>query len=230
MSSTSRRPRLVKADFDTVLLPIIPNPASFVSGWMSLPDELKRQVLGHNLTSSSPVRLEDARANSGLNEIFMLRHHMHTTSEIASLAREVFYKTNTFELTADINRNYYRYTEFHLPLPGPTVRPLIFRLEYNFYFRWPDWDMFYRLMQGDYGLTGLKHVTVFVTWHFLNCTRSRPANFQELLQLTGFKYDVVLPVKGKVVFGRDLSKTLNDHYNGAVEEMVRAKFQFGKLE
>ncbi|KAF1958162.1 hypothetical protein CC80DRAFT_25750 [Byssothecium circinans] len=65
---------------------------AFSAGWKKIPDELKTQILGFNLTETEPISSADTSSLLGLY------HHLRMTPEIASLSREVFYTTNTFSM------------------------------------------------------------------------------------------------------------------------------------
>lgn len=80
-----------------------PLSETFAEGWNGLPVELKRYILSFLLVKNQPISyrgptsLEHWRTlDSSLGHLYYKL--LHTTSEIATLSREIFYQENTFAI------------------------------------------------------------------------------------------------------------------------------------
>jgi hypothetical protein len=138
---------------DTWLVPTVSLDISFASGWSNLPDELKAQILSHNLTF--PEAIDPCEES-----LLALYHHLRTSPEIAALAREAFYQSNTFRL----RRHYggsrrhqcHRHLQHRIRLPHPSASALIRRVAIDISIsRRADWSQLQKVSQGGHGFTNL---------------------------------------------------------------------------
>ncbi|KAF2249417.1 hypothetical protein BU26DRAFT_551148 [Trematosphaeria pertusa] len=142
--------------------------ADFVHGWNKLPDELKVRILSFNLTRTSTFGYFDTM--SCLRSLAKgILGYLCTTPEIAGLAREVFYSTNTFRLQP---------VRYSLPSGAPTddlvlaypsrgVNSRIRKLEIRVCLDDDEWPFLERLAEGAYGFENLQYVIVVVDISFV---------------------------------------------------------------
>jgi len=83
-------------EFSVCLQPADALGADFVDGWHKLPDELKVRVLAFNL--SHEMEIDYHRSLNQGYDITNFGHHLRSTPEIASFARDLYYARNTFRL------------------------------------------------------------------------------------------------------------------------------------
>lgn len=129
----------------------------FADGWGKCPDEIKTHILVCNLTLNEAVT-RDLQEDA-------LQKYLRMTPEIAGLANETFYKSNTFKVDV---RNYAWYGPPPLPhmsicwhppaMFGHHIQKIELCLELATY----QWYHVGRLAQGQYGLSNLKHVKISV--------------------------------------------------------------------
>ncbi|KAF1958169.1 hypothetical protein CC80DRAFT_546405 [Byssothecium circinans] len=136
-------------------------------GWKKLPAEMK-EVLRCNLSFTKPIADPLGKDNHHL------LHHLRLTPKIASLAKKVFYSTNTFVLGAKRYTSHYRRGvltpikyDLRISGPNPVIRNMIRRViavmggVEDF---WPrDWEFLKKLSLGDLGYSGLQSVEVDTT-------------------------------------------------------------------
>lgn len=130
---------------------------NFAQGWRKLPNEFKIKILAYNLVSDIPIGHEPYLEGSKDYD-HVLTHHMELGTEIALLAKQVYYGKNTFILCSIAGKA----DEFNLP-PEP-VRKYIRRIitpSLSPIFS-AHMHVFKQLASGAYGLKGLVHITVRV--------------------------------------------------------------------
>ncbi|KAF2249524.1 hypothetical protein BU26DRAFT_565169 [Trematosphaeria pertusa] len=138
-----------------------PLTSGFVKGWHKLPDELKLQVLEHNVLVSGLI------GGSAQPDQVKEKHlfpYLRMTPEIAALAKEIFYTKNAFA----INRTSgFPHSPFGLD-DGPCYlsypkRPLSDQLRFVTFatsMHQADFDLLARLANGEFGFRNLQHVTI----------------------------------------------------------------------
>ncbi|KAH7402215.1 hypothetical protein DE146DRAFT_780640 [Phaeosphaeria sp. MPI-PUGE-AT-0046c] len=104
--------------------------AAFAAGWAKLPDELKEQILAHNLVNATSKAYIEYETYCAPWDIGILLHHLRCTPEIANLSREIYYKQNVFCLEPEeLEGSYAR--PYKLLHPGPFVSSLIRLIEFK---------------------------------------------------------------------------------------------------
>jgi hypothetical protein len=136
-----------------------PLTEDFAHGWRSLLDELKIEVLSHNLVLDQLIfnlRVKSDWIEVDECEITYL-HHMALGPEIASLAQAVFFEKDT--IGADLD-----YPHERLLLPPRHVCRYIRRMVWPMiYILMPEnWFWLEQLAKGAYGFTGLQHIQIDV--------------------------------------------------------------------
>ncbi|KAF2114315.1 hypothetical protein BDV96DRAFT_647021 [Lophiotrema nucula] len=126
-----------------------PLDTRFVNGWNKLADELKVQILKHNL-GCRPIHHYDARVKVNSK----LLPHLQMSPDIARLAEETFYKHNTFVVTP-----YGSHWDRRFAYPPRRVNTYIRRLSIVTDMD-SDWALLRKLARGDYGFENLRHVTL----------------------------------------------------------------------
>ena len=189
--------------------------ADFARGWRKLPDELKCEILAHNLVFETPIGrhylLQDARGSWSKDAARcdrVLHHHMCLGPEIAGLARQVYYERNTLALMGayEISQS------GNLTLPPHEVRKFVRRIILTsicMFFFWTNKAALKFLARNHFGFAGLKHLTIHLT-------RYDPAQLPFLCFPTSpLRFKCAGQIK------------LIDEFTEAEEEALRKMFVFG---
>jgi len=225
---------------------------SFAQGWIKLPDELKEKILSCYLVTNYPVE--------GRNPIFDLQRrtllqYLHSTPEIASFSRDIYYRLNTFRLrpTSDLSPVIQPWqpiiTQGVLRYPMPSVNRLIRSV--HFVCPLKDWATVFlaRFAQGNYGFQDLRYVkiTFCAGWHIWGAEDQFRDFFTELANLANtFPAGLRLACKGELEVVDELNvsrsfyevesddtaeENAEDRRNGArlrkVEAILKRKIHFG---
>ncbi|KAF2033349.1 hypothetical protein EK21DRAFT_109145 [Setomelanomma holmii] len=194
-------------------LPRSPSPPSllpqltpaFALGWSKLPIELKTQILRHRLVS--PIGISSSLTWKYITNTMpttrhvtlagRLRRHLAMGNDIASLAREVYYKHNTFIIRTSGEGLRYR-----VSLPPRSTRSLIRSLCIQVYLSSSNWDVLQRLAAGKYGFDELRHVTVHVRWPH----RPDPTYIGLMPEKWHRWAAISFACRGEVVFEKDMAR------------------------
>lgn len=128
----------------------------FAEGWKKLPDELKVRILRYNLTVDEPIHYCRTTGGWPWGQV-LLPHYLLMPLEIAGIAHEVFYKTNTFFLKPGRSNASFRYP--NLP-NNQYVRRLVFQVKPER----PHWKYVPKLASGEYGFANLDYVQIQLDW------------------------------------------------------------------
>lgn len=169
------------------ITPSEPLSPEFAEGWRKLPDELRVEVLAHNLVCRQPIVHNHVRSGDKLRLDCalgtQLRHHLALGPEFASLARQIFYERNTFTV---------RYNE----LPPIAVRGYIRSISMNEKHRYShesvSWKILERLAAGTLGMDNLQHLRL----------RLEPAKWDSsygTYEITGARKTLRFPFRGELV-------------------------------
>ncbi|KAJ4348958.1 hypothetical protein N0V95_005006 [Ascochyta clinopodiicola] len=134
----------------------------FADGWRKLPDELKIEVLKHNLVFSKPIAyrgnewyLSNSNSITESEEFdhdLILRHHIALGPEIATLALQVFYEKNVIKITQS------RVVPTRMP-PLP-VRCYIVHLKGSKLNAQQSWPLISKLAANALGFNSLRYLTL----------------------------------------------------------------------
>ena len=202
----------------------------FAMGWSKLPDELKIQIIEKNLKFESAV---DSHDTDGKDTCLMLRglhHHLRTTPEIAELAKQIFYTSNTFLLRRASSSHWFVPT---LRFPSPRINNLVrwLRFEIRLGSR-KEWRYLIQLAGGDYGFCNLRYVHLVLNWKLI------PWEFTEDPSEEVFKGwlsrrcmgNVIFKCKGSIVFEDqlvlDIETVVPEAVQHRFETMLRFKIGF----
>ncbi|KAF1958167.1 hypothetical protein CC80DRAFT_546403 [Byssothecium circinans] len=167
---------MIQEDCEAWLLPTQEWDHKFSDGWNKLPAELKVQILGHNLTFPKPI-MADWRRREFTDRLKALYHHLHMTPEIASLARNIFYETNTFVISAEEHPSPEAQLLYNSPkafatatIPrirtslNPIARTNTHHINFRLLIYSSHWAVLKRLSVGEFGFNNLRRVRVDVVW------------------------------------------------------------------
>ena len=175
--------------------------SEFVQGWNKLPDELKTRVLAFNLVAHKPIDYWSTLAGPGPNKT-QFDHHLRTTSEIATLAKEIYYNRNTFS----IEESSFSFTGqapppgtrggiSYLAYPNPTINCLIRSLKLDMLLTDMNSEHLIRLSNGTYGFPKLLHLEIVFT---LSLGIRTPEDVDSVFELL-LPFSIYFGCKGKVL-------------------------------
>jgi hypothetical protein len=215
---------------DTWLVPTVALDISFASGWSNLPDELKAQILGHNLTFPEAI---DPREET----LLALYHHLRISPEIAGLTREAFYQSNTFRLRRHYGGSRRHQRHQHLQrrilLPHPSASALIRRVAIDISIsRRADWSQLQKVSQGGHGFTNLRHANVVFDWEETKWSTEEGGTEEMLVEWINkcFGGQIKFKCDGEVAFTGRVWLNYMERASPAVvqkvEEVMRKKLVF----
>ncbi|KAF2634732.1 hypothetical protein P280DRAFT_474427 [Massarina eburnea CBS 473.64] len=187
VSFRSNHPIEISFRVSVWLRPAVRLQATFRDGWKKLPNELKMKVLGVSLTDTRPLEPGNT---------YYLSNFLRMTPEIAALAKEVYYTTNTFKIPL------YRPC---MTLPNPAIRRYVRRIYILLSYIQLDrhWDWVRRLACGEFGFHGLRHVTLALytaePYRLINCEKENHP--LKAIEASGVK--VNFATKGQAVYLQD---------------------------
>ena len=136
---------------------VAPLAADFARGWRKLPDELKCEILAHNLVREKPIQRHEFLSETSSDDE-VLYHHMCLGPEIAELARETYAK-NTIILNNSIRVGNF----FLLPYERKYVKKLV--LPWLFIDDTQHWNIIEAFARHAFGFSTLNQVTICLTMH-----------------------------------------------------------------
>ncbi|KAF2634731.1 hypothetical protein P280DRAFT_474426 [Massarina eburnea CBS 473.64] len=223
------------------LVPSKPTPSQSkaATGWQSLPEEIKLQIIRYNLKYPNVIVPKTDNAEYQ-RQLATFSQHINVNRDIARLSHDVFYKENTFLLASDEVVEGHQYFRRYSPrLPHPSIRPLLRKIVWSSKLSSGDWGILRRLSRGEYGVTGLKEITIEFDWTLVGLIFGIDINifleFPMFMSCLGMTEPVVFSTEGKVVFrgqmiapvpGTHWTATVDRHIQDEVEANIREKLRF----
>ncbi|KAF2875701.1 hypothetical protein BDV95DRAFT_654568 [Massariosphaeria phaeospora] len=143
--------------------------AMFATGWNKLPDELKVRILEYNLQTT---RICGKRAVRKI-----LLPYLRMTPDIATLSKEIFYKTNKFHFNItndEVERGVIHHPMLPLLIsrpPSQVVAPQIRHLAVTTYLSEATWAVLIEISKGGYGFQALTTLEITIDMSLLNRVR-----------------------------------------------------------
>ncbi|KAF2635716.1 hypothetical protein P280DRAFT_553574 [Massarina eburnea CBS 473.64] len=157
--------------------------SDFVQGWNKLPDELRVRILGSGIrgvaghwiqtTLSSSIHEGDfVNGPLVIDDIsparlwkYCLFPYLKMTPEIATLSKEIYYKTNIFHIGAPRTISpRMRGLTTYLRYPSPAVNHYIRNIRMSIDMSPSHWKFLERLAGGAYGFANVNYVQVNLRW------------------------------------------------------------------
>lgn len=187
----------------------------FARGWHKLPEELKIEILRHNLVSPTGIKISLETVYEDNKLIFqkattlstVLGRHLAMGAFIAPFVRDIYYKDNIFIISSPplSHRTITR-------LPPRQCRPLIRNLRVEVWLNSEGLSTIHTFASNQYGFDNARYITVHIRW-----PRREDDDYKKVL-----KYWVVsFECKGEVTFGDEHFR----HYNLRPEELMEYKKQ-----
>ena len=205
--------------------------SGFARGWCKLPVELKLEILRHGVIRSSTIW--PVNANRAMHD--SLFSYLRMTSEIAALARQLYFKENSFVILAPQEES-----ALFPGWPPSSVRPLLRKIILMTWLKPRDNETIEATADGRFGLDSLAHVEVrcsvvkFVrSWFPGDGSDANTRVNAWLTQLsTRLPLKVCFKARGRVVFNRlQLGRGGVDEQLltrvGLVESLMQERFEFG---
>jgi hypothetical protein len=174
----------IRSEVELKIMPAGPLTSGFARGWRKLPNELKLDVLRHNLVF--PTSIWPANINAVVKR--ELLPYLIMTPDIAEVAQAVFYRENQFIMQLSSSTSDSSSSSI-LAIPPVPMRSFICRLTLLTRLTNLDWHIMRSIYGGPRaGFINLVHIEV-------RCLSWEVAMHLGELEIAGWKGKIVLPTK-----------------------------------
>ncbi|KAF2824625.1 hypothetical protein CC86DRAFT_407792 [Ophiobolus disseminans] len=218
---TCHTPVLFTAQTETWITPTDPLDHAFTNGWAKIPDELRLQIIGETLTYPHPI---DSRHSFPFTALPQLMHHLRIMPEVAALATQIFYTSNTFAVCS---------SRIAFRCPKPAVNNLVRRLEFELRLRCRrGWQQLIKLANGNYGFSNLRSVHVVLDLNDVAYEVDHTPNFGEVRARLDIRWpgEINFKCKGKIVLrDRGPLSARRSNFNPTALEVETTRLAFEAL-
>jgi len=197
-------------------MPTRPLNSKFALGWAKLPDELKILVLESNL------KCIEAIVGFNQESQLSLLHHLLMSPEIAGLAKEIYYTSNSFQVT--ISQSMFSPMRYPGLMANYLVRRLKIDLSLGGLTLWPKLQ---RMANGSLGFANLEYVEVRIgDWGFRmkDLTHETSDSIRECIDQECKQY-IEFPYYGELVF-TPITGSSGTTVPAAIQQRIEDIFMF----